>query len=261
MLRKYRKLNQGFCQESLKFTVNSVESQASCIVSEALEIDSRYEEEGEVSKAGRNFLLCHDESDFDVARENKCSISAIEVRCSLLALRVRMIGCSPSALRIQSTLSRMFPGKKQPDFAKKAALEKEVVDVLETYGKRLRAVRRTMDDIKKKKNELRESAEVEVTLIRQMDDLRCENENALGRLRENIGIAAKSADPNTDVLGSVWNITRMKVIYHPVLKGAFESSSICNGWKRRPSVLEAMEKHNQEIFVSRVPGVVTRGFK
>ena len=133
-----------------------------------------------------------------------------------------------------------------PDFAKKAALEKEVVHVLETYGKRLLAVQRTLED-----------AADSVTIAKQIEEIRNENDDSLQRLQENLRIAARSPDPSTDVLGSVWNTIRIKILYHSVLVQASTAAKTCARWKHRHDVLEAMERHNREIFVSRFRSVGT----
>ncbi|XP_003743806.1 uncharacterized protein LOC100902842 [Galendromus occidentalis] len=122
------------------------------------------------------------------------------------------------------------------DTARKATLETEVVDVLETYGNRLLVIERTLDDT------------AETTMADQLECIRIENDNARDRLESLLSEAARCHDQTSDLLSSVWNTTRMKILYHGVLKDAVSASQVCATWKSQRGILEILEYHNRDVF-------------
>ncbi|XP_003741668.1 uncharacterized protein LOC100903119 [Galendromus occidentalis] len=110
---------------------------------------------------------------------------------------------------------------------------KETLDVLSIYAKRLEVLGRVFmesgDD-----NALQTSEELR--------KISAENSAARKRLERAI------ESNQRDVLADVWNVSRMKEVYHPVLKKFSESVAVCASWKNKPEILARMDMENRAIM-------------
>jgi len=114
-----------------------------------------------------------------------------------------------------------------------AQILNETVEVLAIYGKRTLVLR----DVFKGSGE-----EHALKISTQLNEILLENSKAEKRLQ-----AARESG-QSDVLADVWNISRMKQVYHPILKEYTTSTALCATWKNRPEILELFDLKNYEIL-------------